>query len=224
MTIYNSRPDPRSRNPEGQLQEGGERPPIQLGQYAYRSHFRSAAVPEPRRKAGSPGYDVPPLQATDALLDVDHALQAVVPLPIEQQQTQRQHPGAGHPVLIVRGEEIEEVQLVPEIGSEGLHALRIPLVPIGQVAAESGDDRQFDAPDEEEERRRQRRQAKSRETGGHAGHLWRQGARVNGPVAAADRGMAVFHSRRPSPTCHGFQARGRAASEKSVSSSVRLGL
>ena len=32
------------------------------------------------------------------------------------------------------------------------------------------------------------------------------------------------YSRRPSPICHGFQVRGRAASEKSVSSSVRLGL
>lgn len=154
----------------------------------------------------------------------DDTLQAGIPLAVEEQQPERQSPAAEDSVFVMRREKIQELKAVLKIGQEDLLTLRIPLVPIRQVAAKAVDDRQFDAPDEEEERRRQRRQAKSRETGGHAGHLWRQGARVNGPVTAADRGMAVLHPGRPSPTSHGFQARGRAASEKSVSSSVRLGL
>ena len=63
------RPDAGARNPQGELQAGGQPPAVQLGQHADRPDVGRAAVPDPPRQAHPAGHHLPPRQAADALLE-----------------------------------------------------------------------------------------------------------------------------------------------------------
>lgn len=73
---------------------------------------------------------------------IDHALQTCVPLPVQDEQAQKECAGARNPMLIVRLEENGRTKFTLLIGQQHAFPFRVPLVRLRHIRAVTVDDKE----------------------------------------------------------------------------------